>query len=817
MQTPATTPKALPPWLLDLAATPSSVPEISSSTLSSSTTMSTTTTTTKRTRPTTTTTTTTTTSRTTTSVRTVPNPLHQKTTETPNNEVIEDDQELQILEEIVDHCPPKNSRGLFWNWTKMGEDAIQVCPQGSSGFARWTCGLDGMWSSERPNLGECRSLWLSRLEQRLQGASSLSDLALDLSSATETKTLYGGDLDVVAKILQALAHRLRQELYVMPSQSDKETLVAELLQSVLKTASNLLDSVQQMAWDDLNSRKSATAVTSLMIALEENALLLAETINNEKNLAEATNNIVTSVRIMRARGVYDQLFPQMEVVEHTDSQLLIPSNALLDTSVNGAVRIVFFLYKNLEAVLPASYRGQFINSKIMGVIASKGRYEKVEGRPVQFTMKHLVPTSSGENSLCAAWDYPSKQWNSAECQVLQSNSTHTTCSCSRLANYAILGLEAGSIGSNPPHGEAIPDSQGAITTANKEGESNSNLALIISLTVVAICLVIFLGLGLVVLRNTDLKPKIDKFIQSKKACFHCKKSESTTSSGSGLYPALTSSPTSTTVSAGTPTVQSSNYLVQILEQQAETMKQVRHQNGQGGNNTNNGGSIYQVTAPRNTFRPVSPYGHHIYMEIDPVYQQHLINSAHAAEIAAQQNNAHHHHQHIESEGGQSDIQLSDISDDDLRRFSDGSRRYAEERPLIRAGQPQEPSGQTVARNFRNCMTTQRPNLNGHHVLQQGGVPHHAGLQNGVTLRPVQVSTLSNFNHHSLRGGRGGVGMRGQPQILHHQEGGPLEAPITIALQGGDQFVSLQIDKHHTPQGSGVGHHLNNYAPVHLNH
>ena len=86
----------------------------------------------------------------------------------------------------------------------MGEDAIQVCPQGASGFARWTCGLDGLWSSERPNLGECQSLWLSRLEQRLQGASGLNEVASDLSTSTSTKTLYGGDLNVVAKILQAL-------------------------------------------------------------------------------------------------------------------------------------------------------------------------------------------------------------------------------------------------------------------------------------------------------------------------------------------------------------------------------------------------------------------------------------------------------------------------------------------------------------------------------------------------------------------------------------------------------------------------------------
>merc|ERR1712209_394850 len=198
IQTPATTPKALPPWLLDLAATPSTVPEISS-------TSTTTTTTTTTTTFTTSTTTSSTTTPSTTSVRTVPNPLHPKPSERPSNEIIEDDQELQILEEIVDHCPPKNSRGLYWNWTKMGEDAIQVCPQGSSGFARWSCGLDGMWSSERPNLGECQSLWLSRLEQRLQGAtSSLNNVASDLATSTETKTLFVGDFNIVAKLMQAL-------------------------------------------------------------------------------------------------------------------------------------------------------------------------------------------------------------------------------------------------------------------------------------------------------------------------------------------------------------------------------------------------------------------------------------------------------------------------------------------------------------------------------------------------------------------------------------------------------------------------------------
>merc|ERR1719220_998700 len=159
---------------------------------------------------------------------------------------------------------------------------------------------------------------------------------------------------------------------------------------------------------------------------------------------------------------------------------------------------------------------------------------------------------------------------------------------------------------------------------NGEITEESNLAVIVSVTVVAVCLFVLL-LGLLVIRHTDLKPRLEKFIQSKKACFRCKKSESQTSSGSGLYPALTSSPTSTTVSAGTPTTMnaSSNYLVQILEQQAETMKHVKANKAMP--QVRNQGGIYQVTAPRNhgsmqqqnpnVFRPVSPYNHHIYMEI----------------------------------------------------------------------------------------------------------------------------------------------------------------------------------------------------------
>ena len=67
---------------------------------------------------------------------------------------------------------------------------------------------------------------------------SISQIALELSGSTETRPLYGGDFLIAAKISQTLAHRTRQELYVMQSQDDKETTVAVLLQSVMKATSN---------------------------------------------------------------------------------------------------------------------------------------------------------------------------------------------------------------------------------------------------------------------------------------------------------------------------------------------------------------------------------------------------------------------------------------------------------------------------------------------------------------------------------------------------------------------------------------------------
>lgn len=46
------------------------------------------------------------------------------------------------------------------------------------------------------------------------------------------------------------------------------------------------------------------------------------------------------------------------------------------------------------------------------------------------------------NSNCSFWNYSERSmmgyWSTQGCKLLESNKTHTTCSCNHLTNFAIL-------------------------------------------------------------------------------------------------------------------------------------------------------------------------------------------------------------------------------------------------------------------------------------------------------------------------------------------------------------------------------------------
>ena len=70
-------------------------------------------------------------------------------------------------------------------------------------------------------------------------------------------------------------------------------MVTDLVQNVVKTASNLISDSSEIrqSWSDLSSDELGRAATALLVGLEENAFLLAETVTSEKIIIKPTENI----------------------------------------------------------------------------------------------------------------------------------------------------------------------------------------------------------------------------------------------------------------------------------------------------------------------------------------------------------------------------------------------------------------------------------------------------------------------------------------------------------------------------------------------
>ncbi|XP_035778355.1 latrophilin Cirl-like [Anopheles albimanus] len=218
------------------------------------------------------------------------------------------------------------------------------------------------WYAYQPDLTQCRSLWLNNLEVRVQQPdSSLISIANDLAQVTSSKTLYGGDMLVATKIVQTMSQKMHYDIETIPDQRQREALVFELLNSVVKTGSNLLDQSQHASWLDLSVEDQMRVATSLLTGLEDNAFLLADTILREKHVVQKVKNILISIRVLETRNFVKsvEIFPDSstERWQVSSDQIELPKAALIENSEGGLVRIVFVAFDRLEQIL----RPQFSN------------------------------------------------------------------------------------------------------------------------------------------------------------------------------------------------------------------------------------------------------------------------------------------------------------------------------------------------------------------------------------------------------------------------------------------------------------------------
>ena len=68
-------------------------------------------------------------------------------------------------------------------------------------------------------------------------------------------------------------------------------MVTDLVQNVVRISSNLISEKNHQGWIDLGREEAGQAATGLMVAVEENAFLLADSVTSEKIIIKPTENI----------------------------------------------------------------------------------------------------------------------------------------------------------------------------------------------------------------------------------------------------------------------------------------------------------------------------------------------------------------------------------------------------------------------------------------------------------------------------------------------------------------------------------------------
>ncbi|XP_062386988.1 adhesion G protein-coupled receptor L1 [Sardina pilchardus] len=363
-------------------------------------------------------------------------------------------------------CVATVVRGVQWPTTQRGETVDRPCPKGSLGIASYQCLLSPVvWNPRGPDLSNCTSPWVNQVAQKIKSGENAANIAAELVNHTGGR-IHAGDvsssvrlieqlLDILDAQLQALKPGLKESAARNYGKLQKrERTCRAYIQAVVQTVDNLLRVDALESWRDMNSTEQAHTATMLLDVMEKGAFLLANNMYGNR-FADRANNIDLEVHVLNTEmDLQDLSFPQNYT---SDSSIQLSASTVKQYSRNGQVKVVFVLYKNLGAFLStenatvkmelgsgAEGRVLAVNSHVIAASINKESSRVFLTEPVVFTLKHLQ-LENHYSPNCSFWNYSERsmtgQWSSQGCKLLDTNSSHTTCSCSHLTNFAVLMVQ----------------------------------------------------------------------------------------------------------------------------------------------------------------------------------------------------------------------------------------------------------------------------------------------------------------------------------------------------------------------------------------
>ncbi|XP_029284858.1 adhesion G protein-coupled receptor L2 isoform X6 [Cottoperca gobio] len=348
-------------------------------------------------------------------------------------------------------CEATEKRDIMWPQTQRGMLVERPCPKGTRGTASYSCVLStGAWHPKGPDLSNCTSHWVNQVAQKIRSGENAANLANELAKHTKGP-IFAGDVSSSVRLMEQLVDILDAQLQELRP-SEKDSAGRSFNKAIVDTVDNLLRPEALKSWHDMNSTEQTHAATMLLDTLEEGAFVLADNLMEPAIVKVPADNIILDVYVLSTDGqVQDFKFPQSS---KGGISIQLSANTVKLNSRNGVAKLVFVLYKNLGQFLSAENTtikmaneaygrnvSVAVNSDIIAASINKESSRVFINDPVIFTLEH-IDMEHYFNSNCSFWNYSERSmmgyWSTQGCKLLDSNKTHTTCSCSHLTNFAIL-------------------------------------------------------------------------------------------------------------------------------------------------------------------------------------------------------------------------------------------------------------------------------------------------------------------------------------------------------------------------------------------
>lgn len=238
------------------------------------------------------------------------------------------------------YCQPQtSSRNLFWNYTRIGVQAYQSCPEGSTGQVHWLCAVTGATGTGRfhpiasPNFGQCRTKWLERVARQLGSLldyngigsttnghafvdasgtptgewRSLNAIMDDLVQLTSVRQLFSEDLKRIDIMFGQTLAQLRSfgaingagsgliltqttSTFVPATNSDSSNsnsnnVYEQFLIKLCSIVANLFEQSQRTGWLEMAPLERAKFEQQLVGRIREAALLVAQSVASASSLS----------------------------------------------------------------------------------------------------------------------------------------------------------------------------------------------------------------------------------------------------------------------------------------------------------------------------------------------------------------------------------------------------------------------------------------------------------------------------------------------------------------------------------------------------